>query len=328
MALPSEALVADGLAVNDNVFSEYPIAQWKVGERASVSFPTTSIVESGGKRLPRHERPYRDGWKLDDTGLRGRTWKVTAIFSNRVLEPGMPLNGVAPYPFAVRALLESFEERVTGDLTLPTVGKVRARLETYERTESSETRDFATVELTFIEDNEEALDRATFRPPTVRATIVKLAETTQFSARSAGAWDRDTLTLLEAAGRLEEMMLAPGRAITDVRAQGESMVRMARRISAAQESLATAVGGDFNDPRGSASHRQLRTMEDRVALAESEKASTLPPTKSFTIDVERCSIFDIAARFKQDPEQLLDLNMGRISDPFDLQRDDVIRVFV
>ena len=99
------------------------------------------------------------------------------------------------------------------------------------------------------------------------------------------------------------------------------------RVIAAQESLARTLGLEHDEPRGSEVWRNLQRLLDLQARAADEKFSSRPRVKSFVIDVERTSIFEISARFRQDCGELLDLNSERIKDPFDLTRGQVIRVF-
>lgn len=306
------------------VREKLPLASWKVGQAEVVEFPITDFSQAGGNRIIQHERPYRRGARLDDTGGRATQWSFTAHFSNRIEEPG--IGNVALYPTVLRQLIRSFEEHETGDLILPPIGKVRARAETYNWHETPDEDDAATVELVFTDDNEDAIDRQVFDLPGVTATIVKLAEQTTFTAAKNGAWNDDFASLTEVCSEIEGLMLAPGRGVSDLGA----VIRSHRRaLQGLGETTLTVLGQDdrLSEPRASDTHRQLRTMMDREAQAEEERTQSRPRTKAFLIDVERTSIFEVAARFDQDAEELLDLNGARIEDPFLLVRGDVIRIY-
>lgn len=314
-----------------DIYSQYPSASWRVGEGGeAIIFPVLGITEAGGNRLVTQERPYRDGAKLDDTGSKARQWSFTAIFNNTITEGAQ--SGVPLYPQTLRRLLRSFDIHETGTLTLPTVGIVRARAETYSRKETPEEDDQATLELTFVEDNEDALDRAQLNPPAVVATIVKLAEQTTFTVQKNGVWNDDLASLEERASEIEGLLLAPGRSVADVRAVAKAHRNSIRRVTDAATTAGSPIFGDafagrIDDPRSSDTHRRLRIMMDREAAAEEERASSRPRTMAFVVDVEVTSLFEVAARLNQDAEELLELNSARVDDPFYLSRGEVIRVF-
>lgn len=314
------------MAIAPDVFEQYPIGRWKVGSAEEVRFVVLSITEAIGNRLIRHERPFRDGAKLDDTGAIADSWNCELLFSNTVEEPGQEGNPRPMYPDMLRVLRESARVHQTGDLTLPTVGRVRARLESMSRTETADERDTARVGVVFVNDNEDSLDAAQQRPPTVRSSAAKLAQQTKFTTDSLGAFDVDLGDLTEFASDLEGLLLAPGRAVDDVTTQVRRNRRAIARIQRAQEQLADDVETSFSDPEGSEAVRQLRLLSDRQAQADTEKTASRPRTRTYTVGADT-TLFAIAAALGQDPEELLDLNSGRVDDPLDLRRGDTIRVF-
>lgn len=306
------------------IFASYPTASWRVGDGEALYFPAVKITQSGGNRIVQHERPHRDGAKLEDTGGKARSWSVSVLFNNS-LQEGVQ-NGVPLYPQRLRQILRSFDIHQTGTLVLPTVGKVRARAETYEREESPDQQDSASFSCTWIEDNEESLERTVFAPPSVVATLVKLAEQTTFTLQRNGISDSG-LSLTEFAAEIEGLLLAPGRSVSDLGAVVRSHRRAISRMIDALTTAANQGGGIFSEPRGSEMQRQLRILLDREAQAEDERTASRPRTMAFVIDVEETSIFEVAARLDQDAEELMDLNSARIEDPFYLTRGEVIRVY-
>lgn len=310
------------------IFERYPAAQWQVGDSETIYFPVISIAEAGGNRIVPHERPGRDGAKLDDTGSKARQWQVTALFENSIEEPGIDLNSQALYPYTLRKLIDSLSTHETGTIVLPTVGRVRARISDYNRREHPDEDDAALLDLTVLEDNEDALDRAIFEPPSVSATVRRLAEQTVFSAQSSGVWSSDFADLREAAAEIETLMRAPGRAAGDVAAGARAHRRLLRDMAHVAEDQARSDGGAFIDPAGSQVARQLSELLDREAAAEDERFRSRPRVRPFVVDVERTSLFEIAARFDQDASQLLELNASRVGDPFALTRGQVVRIFV
>jgi DNA circularisation protein len=314
------------------IFEQYVCAQWQVGRADALFFPVLRISETGGNRIVQQERPFRDGAKLDDTGSIPRQWCLTAHFSNRIAEPGTEQNGEPLYPGVLNAMVRSFDEHETGVLTLPTVGVVRVKAEKYTRTEESDSIDVGMLELTFTQDNEDALDRAQLNPPTVIGSLKTVANTVTGSLKRDGAWGEDHKSILEFASEIEGLMLAPGRATADLMSVVTAHRRALYRVlNTAQSEMEKAglVGAPTNtrEVRGSESERLLRTMLDREAAAEDERTASRPRTLAFVIDVEQTSIYEIAARLDQDAEELLDLNAARVSNPFYLTRGEVIRVF-
>jgi len=313
------------LAIPTEIFEQYPVGSWRTATTEAIEFAVVDVQETGGNRIVRHAIPHRPGAKCESTGEKERCWSVTAIFNNSI-EEGVR-DGVPLYPERLRQLLRSFRTGETGWLVLPTTGEVRARLEEYDRAERSEQRDTATLVLKFVEDNEESLDRAALNPPSVVATLVKLAEQTVFSAQRQGLHTPELIGLQEFAAQVEGLLLAPGRAAADLGAIVRAHRRAIQRMIDAATTAANDTGGLFSEPRGSETERQLRTLMDREAAAEDERVSSRPRTKAFVIDVEETSIFEVAARVDQDAEELMDLNASRVDDPFRLTRGEVIRIF-
>ncbi len=312
---------------HEDLNEQQPIASWKVGSAQRISFPVGDITETGGNRIVRQIRTFRDGAKLDDTGSIERSWSFDVFFNNSIKGDGAEENAKPLYPGALNDLIRSFDEHETGDLTLPTIGQVRARAETYRRIDKVNERGEGTVSVTFVQDNEDALDRAQLTPPTLRATVVTQAEDTVFSVQSQGAWDDDAVSITQAAIEIETAMQAPGRAANDVQALVRKNRAALARVVNGQRKLSAQVGGQFHQPRGSEAERNLRRSQDRQASAVDERNSGRPRTRAFRVDVAFTNIFDIAARFDQDASELLDLNDSRIADPFQLRRGDVVRVF-
>jgi hypothetical protein len=306
---------------------QYDIASWRVGDGPKLFFPVESITDQIGNRIIRHKRPYRAGAKLDNSGAEPRSWTLAVIFTNNLNEPGLSQNGLDLFPDVYRLMQQSFDSQETGDLVIPGLGPVRAKAETMTSVETFEELDTARVSLVFTQDNEEALDRALIRPPTARATSQRLAEQTVFTAQAAGGWDGDLNGLIEFAAEVENLLLAPGRATNSVETQVRRNRRAIERIGEAQLQLAKDVGLDTDQPRGSGSERSALLLGDRQAQAMGERSQGRPKTLAWKVDVERTNIFEVAARFDQDAEELMELNDSRLANPFSLQRDQVVLVF-
>lgn len=313
-----------------NLFEGYPVASWQVGDSPVIRFPLVGeLSQDIATRLVRQSRAYRRGAKLDSTGQAEGEFTLTALFNNTLREPGLEQNPRPLYPFMLRELMASFAIQQTGTLTLPTVGSIRCRLDKAKRTETVSERDQATVQLTFVEDNEESLATASFALPSARATVAKAAAQTVFSIqREGGVVDADVFRLKQQGTDIESLILAPGRAVADLEAEARSMRWSLMRGRQTQRQLADDLGlGGTEEPRGSEFHRNSIRLEDTLGKAGDEKFASRPRIKTFVVDVAQTSLFEIAARFKQDAADLLDLNGDRVPDPFYLEQGDVIRVF-
>lgn len=309
------------------VFSQYPAASYQVGSLDRVTFSITGAIRESRKyRVIQHKRPYRRGAKLDRTGAEARVWSFTAYFNNRVLEEGVDATR-APYPHQMRALLALCDVQQTGTLVLPTAGSVRVTCESAERVDDTNDTDVGQVSCSFVEDNEESFASQSVNQPSVRASVVRLSEQTTFSRQRTGGLDTDSLSITEFASELEALLLAPGRSVSDLQSKVRASRRALGRVVAAQQSLARTLGLEHDEPRGSEVWRNLARMQDLQAKSADEKFASRPRVKSFTVDVERTSLFELAARLKQDAGELLDLNSERPVDPFLLTRGEVVRVF-
>lgn len=289
-----------------DIFSKYPVASLTILGQ-TVQFPTLDIRESGGNRIVKRRRPYRDGAKCDDTGSNEKTWEVDAIFENSIDEDGIVNDGMALYPAVAHKLISFFEVHEIGTLVLPTRGEIRVRCETYRRSESFGEIDGCRITLVFVADNEDNVDAQSFAQPTVHATIVRAVDETVFGLQGIGGFTALVDELEDAADKLEEAIAAPGNTIQDIDQQASRVVRTAQRIED-QFSRQGELGRDLlTDPDAWATMRQLRILQDRSKRAFREivpEAATIV-SKFYLVPM---SIFDVAVDVAQDPELLLGIN--------------------
>ncbi len=308
------------------IFPQYPPASWKVGTKSELVFPVETISESGGNRIVARERPYRDGAKLDDVGSSPKCWSFSCTFNNSVQEgnsSALPL-----YPNVLNELIRSFDEHETGDLVVPTVGKIRARAKTYRREETSEIRDTAKVTFEFEQDNEDKIDATAFALPTVRATVRTQAEAATFAAESDAAFDLTLADLNEFAAGLEAIANYPSDVLSDVDTQAGIVVAATNRVLKAFTSKSNnpkeKARSMLSDPDGSVTQRKLVELQDTAWRARAELRSNSPPVVRQVFETT-FTIFDIAARLGQDADKLMGLNAGL--DPFFIPAGTVVRVF-
>lgn len=308
------------------VFPQYPPGSWKVGSKKEIVFPIETISESGGNRIVARERPYRDGAKLDDVGSSPKCWRFDCTFNNTLKEgnsEGLPL-----YPDVLNELIRSFDEHETGDLVVPTVGKVRARAKSYTRAESYEQRDSAKVTFEFEHDNEDKVDATAFNLPTVRATVVLQAAATTFSAESDASFDATLADLNEFAAGLEAIASFPSDVLGDLDTQAGIVAAAADRVAKAFTSKSNnpkeKARSMLSDPDGSVTQRKLLQLQDTAWRARAELRDNSPPVVRQVFETA-FTIFDVAARLGQDASKLIELNPGL--DPLFIPAGTVVRVF-
>jgi prophage DNA circulation protein len=287
------------------VFEQYEVASFRPDGGQKIAFPVKSIRESGGNRLVERERPYRDGAKVDDTGSKARRWDMSTSFFNSIEEPGLEANGEVLYPNVLNLLLEEIMVvHATGDLVVPTRGSVRARAESYDRLETADERDGATVTLVFIEDNEDNVDARSLGMPTVNATAIRLANVTQFSAEQVGAWHSSFQDLVHFAAQLEGLANAPREYVREMHDKARMAQAAHNRVVNAFKSNTVAGRGIFLDPAGNRTERNLVKLMDRIGRSLNMPRGGKPGTVAVVFEHDQ-SIASIAAMLGLDYEDLL-----------------------
>ncbi|MCP4674342.1 MAG: hypothetical protein GY854_02255 [Deltaproteobacteria bacterium] len=310
------------------VWEQLPVASWKVGGSAQLAFPVVSIDESGGNRIAIRERPYRPGAKLDDIGSVPKRWNLVALFENSIEEPGLEANGDKPlYPDVLNELLESFDlyHDEPGDLVIPTRGPVRARLGTYHRGEQNPERDSATLTLTFIQDNEDNVDAASFNLPSVKANSRRVAEEVEESAQEDGAWDTSLQDLKEYAAQLEGLINAPQEYKRDFEQQAKMVMSAVDRVFSAFSKQGKEGRDLFRDPETGATQRELNALKDMVGRETIEARRGRPQLVS-VVFAEDQSLMSVAVMHGQSFDDLLEVNT-QLDDPMHIPAGDIVRVF-
>lgn len=306
------------------LFPQFEIATWGVGVYPATKFPVMSISESGGNRLVERERPYRDGAKFDDTGSKAKRFTLKVCFNNSIDEPDLP-SDVVLYPEVMLLLLDSFDQHETGDLTLPTRGRFRARAESYTRDENAESRDEATVSFTFVADNEDNIEAQSFGDPTVQASMRRLAESTEFSAQSEGMWDTSLADLREFGSELEGIANYPGNTVRDVDSQAAIVVSTCNRTQRGFSKANRDNESLLRDPELSQTQRKLDQSRDMAGRARND-ARAGRPRMSTIVTTGDTDIFTIASQRNQNPNDLMDVNPNL--NPLFVAAGTVVRIFV
>lgn len=304
------------------LFEQYPPASWKVGKSKTLYFPLLELTEDGANRIVERDRPYRDGAKLDDVASKARRWRATIIFDNSIKEPGLAQNGRALYPDVLNDFIRSADEHETGDLVLPPIGPIRARLATYTRQESPDQWDGAKLTVTFVEDNEDSVGARSFKPPTVRGSATAMAQATTFSAESDAVYDPSLASINEVAAELEAIANFPANTVQDIDSQVGIVVAAANRVVHAFSNARANARAQLTDPESSVTQRKLETLKESSYQARRELD---PKTVVGKIIEDTTTIFDLAAEINQDASELIGLNPSL--DPMRIAAGTIVRVF-
>ena len=314
----------------EETFSLYPVGQFTADGGSALAFPVISIRETGGNRIIVRERPFRDGAKLDDTGSSPKEWSLTAYFNNTLsesnaAEPDIQVtNGMPLYPDVLNALIESFDVHLTGDLVVPTRGVVRARCQTYTRSENATERDTATLEMTFIEDNEDNVDSQSFTAPSTGSASL-IAEEAEFDEQSEGMWDFDIQDLNMMMGQLEGMANAPGEYMQDLENQANTVMNNVDRV----EEMFSQAGTDGRDLLlGPGGNKALRDLQLQKEIAGKSKQSAKKGEKSLVTKTykQQLSIYQIATMENQDAQKLVK-NNPQIGNLLAIPKNTPVRMF-
>lgn len=303
-------------------FEKYPVASWKVGKMRALYFPVLDLTEDGGNRVVERDRPYRDGAKCDDVGSKARRWRVSICFENSIEEPGLEQNGRTLYPEVANDFVRSADEHVVGDLVLPPIGPIRARLVSYTRQETPDSWDSAKFSATFVEDNEDSVGARSFKPPTAKGSARTMAQATTFSAESDAVFDPSLASLNEAAAELEAIANFPANTVQDVDSQAAIVVAATNRVLHAFTHSRENARTQLTDPEASATQRKLETLKETAAETRKELNPKVVVGK---IVEDFTTIFDLAAEISQDASELIGLNPSL--DPMRIAPGTTVRVF-
>lgn len=307
--------MAENTPGEDTIQEKFAVASFTVrNERVAFAYLKDEL--QGGNRLVQHRRPYRVGAKIDSTGPEPKQFSFRAIFNNSVSEPGLPDSPV-PYPNAMNRMIELFDIQETGDLMSPVDGLKRVRALSYKREQPEGETDTGYLDLTFVEDNEDAVDADAFSQPSVQGSLTRLADITVFSAERDGIWNQDLISIQEFAAELEALMRFPGEYANAVVTQQRTIVRAARSVMATANQERVNNQALLEDTPVGSVFRLLRVL-DVAGYALEEKNGNRPKAIDYQV-LERTNIFAIASSRRTPVDALLDLNAQRIDDPLQIE---------
>jgi hypothetical protein len=309
-----------------SIMGQYPVGRWKVGGETIV-LSVARIRESFRKRTGKHGRIYRKGQRVDSVGTDSRVWSVLCEFYNGNREPGV--DSERQYPVDLNRMCDSADRLETGDLTLPTRGERRCVLESYDRTEEAGERDFAAVEFTFVEDNEDDAKASDFQAPSAQAVLRSQVTRAIKSAAESGADSLDMSDVNEFASDLEGLASGPGDFVADMEAKASALGHAIDRVDAAFSNASAEVRNEVSalltDPSSARSIIAMRKLHGTVRRASIDKVGVGGEVvvRRYTRVV---SIFDVAADVKQSVDRLMTINPG-VDNLLEIPAGAPVRVF-
>jgi hypothetical protein len=268
------------------------------------NFTAQQVAENGANRIAPRNRPFRQGAKLDFVGSKADTYVLDCMWHPDVDEPDLN-DGEARWPDAVQSFIDDLKTGATGTLNLPWKRGIRVKATEWSRVESAvEHRGGAIVRVTFVEDNEDSLDRQAVELVSVKATIGRQVEAAQFDMESEGmdlfaiadvvALAEDVVGLLNFPGDVAGALFTAGAAL-----------RRACKITLDAFSSGDDGRDQMNDPQGSSARRKLLELLELGARAVSEGRPR--PTRVMTFQRVR-DIWSIATEIDQKARDLMTIN--------------------
>lgn len=134
-----------------DLFVQLPHAQFDY-----IPFPVTKVTVTGGLRHYVHEYPKSPGGAPEKLGRKLYVVKMTCVFDANLLPP-WNLNGNDLWPGALSDLFDRFEDGLTSQLMIPTVGPIMAMCTNWSKEmEVKSRRTGEMCELEFLEDQSAA----------------------------------------------------------------------------------------------------------------------------------------------------------------------------
>lgn len=288
-----------------------------LGDADRVTFSISSIARSGGNRLAKRERVYRDGELVDGMGSKGDTIATRSLFFNGLKEPGV--SETALYPDELNKLLDLLKasNAATGTLRLPTTKPRKVKAERWDIHEAAERPDYAALDITWFENNEEVELESTFGETNARSAAVAIADDIAAQIEFMGITSADVEELKSIAAKLEELAQFAGE-------RGDDLLQAAadaRQATANIEASFVPSGQDVNSdnfvvgedafsllglPIAYATLINLRAFAEMAAKAAENVPGRARPVP--TLFKQTLTLWDIAIDHGVDIEELSKLN--------------------
>jgi prophage DNA circulation protein len=293
----------------DEIFKLYQSASFSV-DGVKITFPAGRLQTTHQNRIVQHERVYRKGARLDNTGPKAKVWRFdVGAYNSDDHEPDV--NGADFYPTELNKLLAMFDSEETGDLVVPGQGTKRAKADSYDRVEDNGERDSAGVVLTFIEDNEDDADASSFTAPTAASVVKKKAEDAVLEAEDLALSEGFIESMNQLSSDLDGTLSAPGAALSDIESTGDAIQSNITKIEESFYDNTAEVGDEvaklMTDPASSRLGLILRQQSDIAARAVADVQS-FPVTLHEEVFQTDLSMFDLASATGMSLEDVLKAN--------------------
>lgn len=153
----------------DDELAKLPVVSWR-----AISFPIARIRTTFQQRVVAHERPDRDGAKLEGTGRRAVRVALDALFYNGIVFDRSARTASPLFPDVHREFLLACADRTTDSFVHPVLGTIQCKCESFDSDIEAGRRDGARVQATFVEHTE---DSSSLGEPSPLATASIAAET-------------------------------------------------------------------------------------------------------------------------------------------------------
>jgi prophage DNA circulation protein len=313
-----------------DTWEDLPPASFQVGNLPEIKFPAVAVGEDGGNRLVRRERPFQEGAKLDGTGTKADEFSIDALFHVDGTEHEVDVagDGITLWPDRLELLIEALKvsQGETGTLHLPWKRNLRVRAETWSRrANSNDNRGGETLQIKFIADNEDFVNRASVEKFSIKGSVALQVERAFFDLESQGSWLPAFEDITELASELAGLIALPGEKLQNILLHAR---RLGNGVQTVMDALTTAQDGfgDLAQPGGAIAMGNLGAVLEISAGASDEARSSLPATRIVKFQVTR-DLFSIAAELGQDGFKLLGIN-GELETPDSIAPGTAVRVFV
>lgn len=301
------------------VFNTFAQSTFEV-DGTKVDLTETKIVESRANKLARHHRMHMVGQRLDRLGSEARTWTLSLEWYNNE-------EGTNDYPTQLLKLLRLFTKQQVGELYTPTSGYAKVGALSYSRTESTGKKDYASMEIVFVEDTTDDAAKQ-WKEPSARAVLVNEGTAVAEDSDEIGT-DVDPQNEFDQACREAENA---ARKPTDYYDHAANrMDRVVRRIEGIERAY-TETGSRFqsevntmaSDPNASRVGVALQRIGN-VCLRTSAKSGG--GRTRYVRFANATTILAVARAVNQDAKKLAALNRSKIPDLMHIPAQTPVKVY-
>jgi hypothetical protein len=227
-----------------------------------ISFPTSNVTFEFSHDLPVHKSPDVDGGNPEGTGRNPLVITAKALFRNNIYPgPAEKWQAGTLYPQAFRSFVRACADRSTGDLVHPSLGSVRAKVQSCKSTLAATARDGEDLDLSWTVANDD-------QDPLTQAAPV--------SAMTAAAKGLDkSLATVELEQRLKAGSLTPkAGTLTDLVGSITAVADTAGLVAAQTSAKFTRVFASIQQVRDSLS-RMTSTSRANAMIAANRLESAV-----------------------------------------------------